>query len=222
MPPGVVFRMLKLLCECKPTTPIPPLDGTRNRLLDASLSKSSQAHDQLEIAELARNITVTLMPRFPRPAESLRSTWIARRGPAKCLRNSHIWQSAAQCARDWNVADLEKVALRELQLARATESDWSKIQTPLSLPKELPFEAARDWGGAIRHFLNTDAPSGDYETNKRNATESVSKPSSSISSARDASGHTACLSRKSVQSTSAFGRNSSARSPLGWDCKECF
>ncbi|MFD9735684.1 hypothetical protein [Umezawaea sp. NPDC059074] len=168
--PYVVSPLLCALIELPRRKSGGVIDPRVDVVLDRALRAYPQVHVIKDFAAIVRKRAAGDAVRVEAANRWLIEAMLAEaRAAAEPMIVRTLFHEAASVARQLGVADLEKVAVAGLQAAPALnwESTLHKIDIPGSLfDAYLPgFNKATGWREALRIWLHSDSPTGEYEGN---------------------------------------------------------
>lgn len=177
--PGVVLPLLAALTT-SPKRRVSPEDHTD---LDTLLGQALSAFT----TDYQVDYLVELMGRRPgvgseRRTELNRHRVLSRLAAADASHGHlkmHWLNEAAQLGRQLGTTDLADRAVADMQAIPQESLEWISIPLEIDLPKGAyerhvrQFVSHRDWRRGLCQWLGTDAPSGNYEANRRSTERSL-------------------------------------------------
>lgn len=173
--PWAVIPLLSVLIAPPPRGKAAvPADPGIDRLLDRALETYHEIEVVADVATLVRKRAVGDRDRIERANRRQIGLMLAAAEAAtEPMVIRKLFADAASTARRLGVADMERTAVAGLQTA--PRLNWQTSGFEVTLPavyfdRYLPgFDDAADWRDALAIWLNTEAPSGRWEDNQKNA-----------------------------------------------------
>jgi hypothetical protein len=157
-----------------------PSSVPANALLDRVLTTYTELYVITHVAALIRKCSAGDPARAEHASRIEIATWLAEADKAtEPLTIRFNLDKASSTARRLGISDLEQVAVARLQSAPPVE--WKTAETEIELPRVFvnnfmhPYRYATDWQEALWAWFFTDAPSGNYASNKVTAQKVVSE-----------------------------------------------
>lgn len=157
------------------------LDAEQRKELSSLIRQAMTSYRTLvhvvdELAELATSLDPTTREEVSRERVEARLDSATDREPMVAMV---FLEGAARLAKDLHIPDLAASATRRMQALAKEDLGFHVFETTASIPTELMhaqvhlLSQGRDWRESLESWLQGPPPSGDADSNRRNARESM-------------------------------------------------